>query len=120
MAKLVVENNELVLKLSAIEKAEAVHKDLHVPLTKVQKVETINDAQEMTRIRTGLKVGLRVPGYACVAVVHRHGYKAFIVVHHDTPSAIRVSLKDDSYNEWIVGVSDPNSILAKLKLKNNL
>jgi len=116
MAELIVENEELVLKLSDIEKAEAVHGDLHAPLSKVQNVEIIDDAHEMTRIKTGFKVGMRVPGYASVAIVIRPGYKAFVAVHHNTSKAIRVSLADDSYNEWIVGVVDPESVLANLKL----
>ncbi len=118
MAELTVENDHLVLKLSAVEKAEAVHGDLHVPTSEVQKLEIISDAAEMTRIRTGFKVGMRVPGYATVATVRRPGYKAFVAVHHDTPKAIRVTLKGDSYNEWVVGVADPDSVLASLKLND--
>ena len=117
MAELTVINDQLVLKLSAVEKAEAVHGDLHVSISEVQKVVIINDAIEMTRIKTGFKVGMRAPGYATVAIVRRPGYKAFVAVHHDTPKAIRVSVKGDySYNEWIVGVADPESVLASLKL----
>ena len=116
MAELIVDNDNLVLKLTDIDKAEALHGDLCIPLTKVKKVEIIDDAQEMTRIRTGFKVGMRMPGYASVATVRRSGYKAFVVVHHDTPQAIRVTLEDDSYNEWIVGTSEPELTLAKLNL----
>jgi len=117
MAELVVENDELILKLSVIEKAEAIHGDLHVHLTEVQKAEIIDDALEMTRIKTGFKVGMRAPGYASVAVIRRPGHKAFVAVHHDTPKAIRVTLANDSYNEWVVGVADPESVLANLNLK---
>ena len=118
MAELTVENDQLVLKLSAVEKAEAVHGDLQAPISEVQKVEIINDAIEMTRIKTGFKVGMREPGYASVATVRRPGYKAFVAVHHDTPNAIRVTLKGDSYNEWVVSVADPESVVASLKLND--
>ncbi len=117
MADITIENDELILKLSAVEKAEAVHGDLRVPLSEVQKVEVIDDALEMTRIKTGFKVGMRAPGYASVAVIRRPRYKAFVAVHHDTPKAIRVTLASDSYNEWVVGVANPESVLASLNLK---
>ncbi len=87
-----------------------------MPLSEVQDVTVIDDAMEMTRVRTGFKVGMRAPGYASVAIVRRPGYKAFVAVHHDTPHAIKVTLMGDSYNEWIVGVADPKAVLASLKL----
>lgn len=116
MAELTIENDELVLKLSAAEKAEAVHGDLRVPLSEVQKVDVIDDALEMTRVKTGFKVGMRAPGYASVATVRRPGYKAFVAIHHDTPKAIRVTLTGVSFNEWIVGSVDPQSVIASLNI----
>ncbi len=118
MAELTVENDQLVLKLSTIEKAEAAHGDLHVPISKVQKAEIINNALEMTRIKTGFKVGMRAPGYASVATVRRQGCKVFVAIHHNTPKAIRITLAGNSYNEWIVGVKEPETVLASIKLND--
>ena len=118
MAELAVADGELVLRLSVVEKAEAVHGDLHVPLASVRAVEVIDDAHEMTRIKTGFKVGMRIPGSASVAVVRRSGHKMFVAVHHDTPRAVRVLLEGDSYDEWIVGATDPESVVANLNLKS--
>src|SRR5579862_1111606 len=98
MAELQVADGELVLRLTAVEKAEAVHGDLHVPLSSVRGVEVVDDASEMTRVKTGFKVGMRVPGRASVAVVRRPGHKMFVAVHHDTPRAVRVLLEGDSYD----------------------
>jgi hypothetical protein len=117
MAELEVRDGNLVLKLSTIEKAEAVHGDLHVPLAAVRGVEVLDDAAEMTRIRTGFKVGMRVPGSASVATVRGGGRKMFIAVHADTPRAVRVLLDGDSFDEWIVGAADPESVIADLNLK---
>ena len=115
MAELEVADGELILHLSVLEMAEAVHGDLHVPLSSVRSVEVIDDAREMTRMKTGLKVGMRVPGVASVAVVRKAGHKMFVAVHHDTPRGVRVLLQGDSYDEWIVGADDPESVVAKLK-----
>ena len=117
MAELEVGDGELVLRLSVVEKAEAVHGDLHVPLSSVRGVEVIEDAHEMTRVRTGFKVGMRIPGSASVAVVRRSGHKMFVAVHRDTPRGVRVLLAGDPYDEWIVGASDPESVIADLDLK---
>ncbi|MDP9074717.1 MAG: hypothetical protein M3N98_11185 [Actinomycetota bacterium] len=114
MAELEVVEGELVLHLSVVEKAEAVHGDLHVPLSSVRGVEVIDDAHDMTRIKTGFKVGMRIPGAASVAVVRRSGHKMFVAVHRDTPRGVRVRLEGGSYNEWIVGATDPESVVSDL------
>jgi hypothetical protein len=117
MAELEVEDDQLTLRLSGVEKAEAVHGDLHVPLSAVRSVEVIDDAHEMTRVNTGFKVGMRIPGRATVAAVRRDGPKMFVAVHHDTPRGVRVLLEGDSYDEWIVGAANPEAMIANLKLE---
>ena len=117
MAELELHDDELILHLSGVEKAEAVHGDLHVPLSTVQSIEVLDDATETTRVGTGFKVGMRVPGSATVAVVRSRGRKMFIAVHHDTPRAVRVLLDGSSYDEWIVGATDPESVIADLNLQ---
>lgn len=116
MADLEVADGELFLRLTGIEKAEAVHGDLHVPLSEVKGVEVVEDAHELTRVRTGFKVGMRVPGSASVAVVRSPDHKMFIAVHHATPRGVRVTLDGNSYDEWIVGTPDPEGMIARLNL----
>jgi hypothetical protein len=116
VAELEVEDGELILRLSGVEKAESVHGDLHVPLSTVRSVEVIDDAHEMTRVGTGFKVGMRIPGSATVAVVRRADRKMFVAVHHDTPRGLRVLLDGDSYDEWIVGATNPEAVIAGLHL----
>jgi hypothetical protein len=41
----------------------------------------------------------------------------FVAVHRDTPRGVRVLLEGDSYDEWIVGASDPESVVAFLNEK---
>jgi hypothetical protein len=117
MAELEVVDGELVLQLTAVEKAEAIHGDLHAPLSAIRGIEVLEDAEEMTRIKTGIKVGMRVPGRASVAVVHSPGHKMFVAIHHDTPRGVRVLLEGDSYDEWVVGATDPESVVASLNAK---
>jgi hypothetical protein len=114
MAELQLEGDELVLHLSGMEKAEAVHGDLRVPRSAISGVEVLDDAHSWTGVETGFKVGMRVPGVASVAVVRGHGEKVFVAVHRDTPRGVRVRLADAPWDEWIVGCADPETVAASL------
>jgi hypothetical protein len=114
VAELRLEGAELVLHLSGVEKAEAVHGDLRVPLPALRGVEVIDDAHEWTGIEAGFKVGMRVPGVAAVATVRGHGEKIFVAVHGDTPRGVRVLFEGAPWDEWIVGCADPEAVAAAL------
>jgi hypothetical protein len=114
MAELQLAGDELVLHLSAAEKAEAVHGDLRVPLSALREVEVIEDAHSWTGIGVGFKVGLRLPGVAAVATVRGHGEKVFVAVHGGTPRGVRVRLAGAPWDEWIVGCADPETVAAAL------
>jgi hypothetical protein len=116
MASLQVDDGEVRLHLTGVEKAEAVHTDLHTPRSSVQGVELVEDALDATRVRYGFKIGMRVPGQATVAIIHHDGQKIFVAVHHDTPRGVRVKLAGDphGYDEWIVGLADPEAVVAAL------
>lgn len=112
MAELVIEGDELVLRLSRVEKLEAVHGDLRAPRSAVRSVEILEDAHEPAD--HGFKVGERLPGYSEVAVVRSGGERFFAAVHHDTPRGIRVSFAGLDYDAWIVGTADPEGLVARI------
>jgi hypothetical protein len=114
MAELVVEGDELVLRLSGVEKLEAVHGDLRAPRSSVRSVEVLDNAHEP--VDHGFKEGERLPGYSEVAVVRTQGQKLFAVVHHDTPRGVRVNFEGGDYDAWIVGSSDPESLKNEIDL----
>ena len=114
MAVLQLEGDDLVLHLSGVEKAEAVHGDLRVPRSAIRGVEVLDDAHSWTGIEVGFKVGMRVPGSATVATVRGHGEKVFVAVHGDTPRGVRVRLEGAPWDEWIVGCPDPEAVAATL------
>jgi len=116
VADLEVADGQLFLRLTDIEKAEALHGDLHVALSAVQRAEVLEDAHEMTRIKTGYKVGMRVPGVASVAIVRGAEGKIFVAIHRDTPRGVRIVLDGNSYDEWIVGTPNPEAMIARLNL----
>lgn len=112
MAEPRVEDDELVLHLSRLEKVEAVHGDLRVSLSAVRGVEVLDDAHEPAD--HGFKVGERLPGVSELATVQTDGRKIFAAVHKDTPRGVRVLLEGAPYNEWLVGCSDPEVVVARL------
>ncbi len=112
MAELRQEGEELVLHLSAFEKAEALHGDLRVPMAQVVGLSVVEDIVDQVQ---GLKLpGSRVPGWFAVGTFVQRGQRTFAVVHHDTPRGIRVRLRDAPYDQLLVGSADPEAVVAQL------
>jgi hypothetical protein len=108
MAELRVEGGDLVLHLSTVEKLGGVHGDFRVPLSAVRSVEVLPDAHGPAD--GGLKLGTRIPGNIEVGTIRVGGKKVFAAVHPDTPRGVRVVLEGSSYQEWIVGCADPETV----------
>lgn len=114
MAELVIEGNNLVLRLSLAEKLESVHGDISVPLRAVSGVEVLEDADQPADM-IGIKLGTHLPGVIEVASVRGLKKKIFAAVHHSTPRGLRISLEDADYDEWVVGLADPEAKAARIK-----
>lgn len=109
MAQLQVAGGELVLRLSVLEKAGGVHGDPRVPLSAVRSVEVLQDAHRPAD--GGIRIGTRIPRVIELGTFYlRGGRKIFAAVHHDTPRGLRVVLEGCSYDEWIVGAADPETV----------
>jgi hypothetical protein len=115
MAELRIEDDQLILHLTAAEKVEGVHGDLHAPLSAVVAVEVLEDAHEPVCIRSGIKIGTRIPGFIEVGTIQGLTRRVFAAVHHDTPRGLRVTLEDCAFDEWIVGCVDPETAAARLR-----
>jgi hypothetical protein len=115
MADLHVEGDELVLHLSTAERIEGVHGDLRAPLSAVSGIEVLDDAHEPAGFRSGIKIGTRIPGVIEVGTIQGRKHRLFAAVHRDTPRGLRVRLEGLSFDEWIVGCADPESIAARLR-----
>lgn len=113
MAELKVEGDELVLDLTHLEKVEAVHGELRVPLAAVRSIEVLDDAHEAAD--HGFKVGERIPCVSEVATVRVGGKKIFAAVHRDTPRGVRIILDGCNDDEWIVGCADPDDLKCRIE-----
>jgi hypothetical protein len=114
VGELRVDGDELVLELSTLEKAEAMRSNPRAPLSSIHGVDVIDDAHAWTGVGVGFRIGMRLPGSATVATVHREGEKVFVAVHKDTPRAVRVQFTNDPWDVWIVGCADPESVAASV------
>lgn len=114
MADLTIEGSELVLRLSATERVEALHRDLRVPLSSVAGVEVVEDAHRAADV-LGVKVGTRIPRSVEVATVYRPGAKLFAAVHRGTPRGLRITLRGASEDEWVVGCADPEAVRSEIE-----
>jgi hypothetical protein len=115
MAELRIEGGTLVLHLTGAEKVEGVHGDLRAPLSAVRGVEILDDAHEPAGIDAGLKIGTRLPGVIEVGTI-LGPHKLFAAVHHNTPRGVRITLDGTEYAQWIVGLADPETVVATLGL----
>ncbi|MGH9046339.1 MAG: hypothetical protein ACRDVW_03390 [Acidimicrobiales bacterium] len=112
MGDLVVDGDELVLRLTRAEKFEGVHGDLRAPLSAVTGVEVLDDAHQAADM-LGIKVGTRIPGVVEVATVHG-ARTIFAAVHRDTPRGVRVSFSGAAQDEWVIGSADPEGVTATI------
>jgi hypothetical protein len=116
MAELKIDDDELVLHLSAAEKVEGAHRDLRAPRSAVRGVEVVDDAHREAGFRAGVKIGTRIPGVVEVGIVQGRSRRRFVAVHHDTPRGLRIELDGTAFDEWIVGCANPEALAARLGL----
>ncbi|WP_276939461.1 hypothetical protein [Ferrimicrobium acidiphilum] len=118
MADLLVEDDQLVLRLTGAEKLEGLHGDLSVPLSSVSGIEVIDNAHAEADMH-GFRQGTRLPGIIEVGTVRGRKKKIFMAVHKNTPRGVRVSLVGCSQDEWIVGCDKPEEVSSSVSSRLN-
>src|SRR5580693_6911308 len=112
MATLIVEGTDLVVKMAEIEKFEAMHTDLHVPLATVRSVRVVEDAwPELRGIRAP---GTGIPGVIAVGTRRGSFGKDFAVVH-GRETAVVVELAGAAYSRLIVTTADAENVAAAIR-----
>ncbi len=112
MAELIVDGDELVVRMKATERLEAVHGEVRVPLGSVKTVEVLDDAERAVH---GFRVGTGIPGSVAIGTFSSRDAKIFAVVHHDTPRGVRVGLEGARFDELIVGCADPEAVASAIR-----
>ena len=109
---LLVDGSDLLVKMSDVEKFEAMHADVRVPLNTVRTVRVVDDAwPELRGIRAH---GTGIPGVIAVGTRRGSFGKDFAVVH-GKEQAVVVELDGAVYSRIVVTTVDAGSVVAEIQ-----
>jgi hypothetical protein len=112
VATLLVDGSDLLVKMSEVEKFEAMHADIRVPLSTVRTVRVVDDAwPELRGIRAP---GTGIPGVIAVGTRRGSFGKDFAVVH-GKEQAVVVELNGAAYSRVVVTTADTGSVAAEIQ-----
>jgi hypothetical protein len=111
---------DVVVTLTDDEKRWAVRREVAVPLSSIQSMETVTDPiREIHGLspRTFNMVGIYLPGRLAIGTFFA-GFrrkKTFAAVSGDTPRALRVRLEPGGdYGQLVIGCDDPEAVKAQI------
>lgn len=111
MASLLIDDQEVTVSLSAVEKIEALHGNVTFPRTAVVRARVVPDGLEEVH-------GLRMPGTGLPGVIMvgtwRDGEMVTFAVCHGRRSAVVLDLADQVYDRIVVTVDHPDKAVARL------
>jgi hypothetical protein len=114
MASLAIHGDELVVRLSPLERIVALHGDVHVPISCVRSVCAEPDPWAALR---GMRApGTGLPGMVAFGVRRMTGARPDFAAVWGRRPAIRVELAPGSrYGRLVVTVSDPTATLTAMR-----
>ncbi len=114
MAELIVDNWDLVIRLTPGEKIWGLHGDIRVRLSDI--VSVAPDPTPWTGLRGWRMAGISFPGYAVLGTRrHGEGYD-FLILHRNQP-AVRVNMASGRFGRFVIGVpagTDPAAEAARI------
>jgi hypothetical protein len=113
MVDLSVAEGKLVLEVQGADKLWALRSRLEIPLQHVAGIRA--DAEVARGWWHGLRVlGTNMPGVMTAGTFYQHGQRVFWDVHNPE-NAIVINLRDETYNELIVEVADPQAAVDTVR-----
>ena len=113
MVKPVITADTLHLHVEGLDKLWAFKSELAIPLRHITSVRT--DAELTKKWFHGLKwPGISVPGVITAGTFYQDGKRIFWDIHHPD-RAVVITLADESYNELVIEVADPDTFVANLQ-----
>lgn len=117
MAAIVLENNEVLVRLEPGEKLAGLHGDLRFPMTSVSGAGVVSDAFDAVR---GFRApGLAIPGRARIGTWRRRSGNLFAVARRGEP-AVRIELTGQPFSTLVLCVQDPAAVAEQLRLAAGL
>jgi hypothetical protein len=112
MANLTVEGDDLVLRLTSLEKLGALHGDLRLALSAVEDIAT---AQAPFRQLRGIRApGTALPGRIALGTWRYRGHKDFVALYRGKLAMI-VHLRDAPFQRLLVSADDPDAAAARIR-----
>jgi hypothetical protein len=112
VASLVAENGELVLRLSRRERLGALHGDIRVPLSAVERVSV--SAAPFRELRGLRAPGAGLPGVIALGTWRYRGGRDFAALYRRKPAVI-VELRDARYRRLLVSADDAEALAAAIR-----
>jgi hypothetical protein len=119
VARLLIDQRRVTVCLSALEKLEALHRNVTVPRTAVIAAREVPDGLAELRGRIagigwrGVGIGTGVPGVLMVGTI-QDGYGLTFAVCRGRGPAVVLELAGQHYDRIVVTVEDPGAIVSRL------
>ena len=116
MARVRIEDNQLVITMQGVRKVLSLKSELSIPLKNI--VGAIADSTAGEKIIKGWRVGTNV-GFYSGGTFYQDGNKAFYDLKRKE-EAVVITLKDKDFDTLFIGVEDPEATVEYIEkaLKN--
>lgn len=111
MAEFGIDGGQLVVRLSTMEKVEAVHGDVSVPLSAVRSVMVSDPAIDAVH---GWRVGTGIPGFVAVGTFRWDGKVTLAVCNGRAPGVV-VDLDGERLDRLVVVTEDPAADVDRIR-----
>ena len=111
MIEISVQDGELILDLKGIDQLWALKMELDIPLENIESVEAI--APQLNNWNKGIRFpGTHLPGFIVAGTFYQDGKRLFWNVKRKDDAAVILRLKDERYDELIIGVEDADATIS--------
>lgn len=113
MVQAEIADGELALRVEGADKIWAFKSELRIPLQHIASARV--DTEIVHRWWHGIKMpGTAIPGLITAGSFYQHGQRVFWDIHHPR-EAVVIALHDETYNELVIQVENPEALVAELQ-----
>jgi hypothetical protein len=113
MVKPTISADTLSLDIEGADKAWSLKSKLSISLSHIKDVRV--DSDVVNQWYHGFKVpGTSIPHVITAGTFYRDGKRVFWDIHHPE-KAVVISLQDETYNELVIEVKDPDNFVRELQ-----
>jgi hypothetical protein len=112
MANLLIDERSVTVSLSALEKLEALHGNVTVARSAVERVRIVPDG--MAEVHGTRRPGTTWPGVIMVGTWRGRDGVTFAVCHGRGPAVV-LQLTGQRYSRIVVTTDDPEAVVANLR-----